>query len=125
MGSTRDDQSEFEGGTSIHSSRWGFLLASASASCVARSLRSRSACCAACEPGAGGSEGPKPSESEDEAEWAGDGGVEGRSERGAGGGAGPIVRWRLEVVEEEEALREGGDGERRWGGDEERLRLVR
>lgn len=54
----------------------------------------------------------------------GEGGDEGRSERGAGGGAGPMMRRRLEVVDEVEELCEGGEG----GGGEcssERLRLVR
>lgn len=55
----------------------------------------------------------------------GEGAVEGRSERGAGGGAGPMMRRRLEVVEELEELREGGEV---GGGGEcssERLRLAR
>lgn len=58
-------------------------------------------------------------------EWVGDGGVEGRSERGAGGGAGPMMRRRLEVVEEVEELREMGEGEGGEEGSSERLRLVR
>ena len=62
-------------------------------------------------------------------EWSGEGGVEGRSERSAGGGAGPIMRRRFEPESVEE-LCEGGDGcgegvvssssllrfESRWGG---------
>jgi len=58
-------------------------------------------------------------------EWVGDGGVEGRSERGAGGGAGPMMRRRLEVVEEAEELREEGEGEEGGESSSERLRLVR
>jgi hypothetical protein len=58
-------------------------------------------------------------------EWLGNGAVEGRSERGAGGGAGPMMRRRLEVVEEVEELREVGEGEGGGERSSERLRLVR
>lgn len=49
----------------------------------------------------------------------------GRSERGAGGGAGPMVRRRLEVVEELEELRERGEGGDEGECSSERLRLAR
>lgn len=125
VGSTLDPQSEFEGGTSIHSSRWGFLEASSAAACVTRSICSRSACLAAVEPAAGGREGPKSSSESEESGPVGEGGVEGRSERGAGGRAGPITRRRLEVEEEVEELRDWGEGPGGGEGDEERLRFVR
>ncbi len=77
-------------------------------------------------PGGGGREGPKPSEESLSLSLSlseGDGGVDGCSERGAGGAAGPITR---------RGAVEGGWGdELRWRlgggsmGDSERLRFAR
>lgn len=57
-----------------------------------------------------GREGPKSSEEESCSSWSGlgrrEGGVEGRSERGAGGREGPITRRFLEVLSLLEVLQE-------------------
>ena len=91
VGSTRADQSSCLGGRSIHSSRWGFLEASRAASASARPSWRFISISSLVEPGAGGRDGPK-SSSESLLSASSSGGVVGRSERGAGGGAGPIIR---------------------------------
>ena len=108
VGSMREDQSEFEGGMSIHSSRfWGMGVGSLEAD-VGEVV---SWVWFWVPPFVGGREGPKSSSEEEEGEFGvgfwGEGGEEGRSDRGAGGGAGPIVRRRLlEVVLDVEELRD-------------------
>jgi len=121
VGSTRADQSSDFGGTSIHSSRWGFLAASRAAD------SSSSLCCrlvsSIClvEPGGGGSEGPK-SSSELSLSGFGPGTEGGSSDRGAGGSAGPMTRRGLASSKLVEELR------RRFGGvscaSSSRLRLA-
>lgn len=63
------------------------------------------------EPGAGGREGPKSSSEElDASSTSGEGFVGGSSERGAGGGVGPIIclgRSSLELVDELRGRLEG------------------
>ena len=87
----RADQSSCLGGRSIHSSRWGFLDASRAASTSARASCRFLSVSSFVEPGAGGRDGPK-SSSESLLSASSSGGVVGRSERGAGGSAGPIIR---------------------------------
>ena len=115
VGSIREDQSACWGGTSIHSSRWGFDGGASD------SILSWDESGMALLVGfAGGREGPKSSSDESLSEVGlpfgesfGEGGDRvpgGFSERGAGGGAGPIVRRRLVsswLLEEGEA---GDDG---------------
>ena len=109
MGSTFEVQSPCFGGTSIHSSRWGFLAASLVAKSSSRVCwRFLSASCFV-EPGAGGKEGPK-SLSEELSSASDSGAVGGTSKRSAGGGAGPMTRRGSVSLELLKELR------RRFGG---------
>ena len=109
VGSMRVVQSDWEGGTSIHSSRWGFGDAGWAASSFSRFCWRWREVRWGVEPGVGGREGPKSSEEEEldasSSSAAGNGFVGGSSERGAGGGAGPMMRLGMSSLELADELR--------------------
>ena len=108
VGSMREVQSDWEGGTSIHSSRWGFWDAEWAAISWSRFCWRWREVIRGVEPGAGGSEGPKSSSEEVDASSSSAskiGFVGGSLERGAGGGAGPIIRLGASSLEQVNELR--------------------
>ena len=77
------------------------------------------------EPGAGGREGPKSSSEElDASPASGDGFGGGSAERGAGGGAGPIIRLGRSSVELADELRGRLGGVSCASSSSSRLRLA-